>query len=477
MDTDLFWNEEDKWLKGLFVMVELLETLYGDDDLLGKSFTSHSLYDKNILDLSFADNNNGKKGKDSVSDMTLLSLDSTFLLPAACGSGDESPNLDFLNLGSPDLEQIFMNIENEKDFVEELSNDAISISPSSKTTSDFIIGNDSIGVECYLTDALQQLHDKQTNDAIDPNSLLDIPIKLEEEDSLTVPTFLAPKPKCNVQEKKSYAENSSLQRKQNQSKFNSRTLSQIRGEQLMRDVPKHENNEQKTIKNFIVQQHQQQRKRYQQSFHNVVDNNQLNPNSKTLEHHLTEQMVLNNQAIIQHHQEQHEIALLQQAINFHKQQQQATHTPTTQLRSKMLHPHMLQHLSQPSHYHVPSNMNNRNHIQHGNTYRQMNDYDTNSAIDEPTLKMFAENPHMAPINLDIQDLIKRERKKLRNRIASSKCRKRKLEREGKLENKVKVLREKNIELNALANSLKQQICDLKQRVMEHVSEGCHIIMP
>ena len=91
--------------------------------------------------------------------------------------------------------------------------------------------------------------------------------------------------------------------------------------------------------------------------------------------------------------------------------------------------------------------------------------------------MFVENPHLAPVNLEIQELIKRERKKLRNRIASSKCRKRKLEREGKLEDKVKILKEKNIELNAVANALKQQICDLKQRVMDHVSEGCHIILP
>jgi len=98
-------------------------------------------------------------------------------------------------------------------------------------------------------------------------------------------------------------------------------------------------------------------------------------------------------------------------------------------------------------------------------------------LDDQTLKIFMDNPHLAPINLEIQELIKRERKKLRNRVASSKCRKRKLEREGKLEDKVKDLKDKNIELNAIANALKQQICDLKQRVMDHVGEGCQIVIP
>ncbi|EDO44157.1 predicted protein, partial [Nematostella vectensis] len=83
---------------------------------------------------------------------------------------------------------------------------------------------------------------------------------------------------------------------------------------------------------------------------------------------------------------------------------------------------------------------------------------------------------LQPIDLEIQEVVKRERKKQRNRIASSKCRKRKLEREARLENRVKDLKERNIELNAVANALKQQVCDLKQRVMDHVSEGCQVML-
>lgn len=90
--------------------------------------------------------------------------------------------------------------------------------------------------------------------------------------------------------------------------------------------------------------------------------------------------------------------------------------------------------------------------------------------------MFGDNSGLQPIDLEMQEMVKRERKKQRNRVASSKCRKRKLEKEAVLETTVKDLKAKNIELSALANALKQQICDLKQRVMDHVSEGCPITL-
>lgn len=90
--------------------------------------------------------------------------------------------------------------------------------------------------------------------------------------------------------------------------------------------------------------------------------------------------------------------------------------------------------------------------------------------------MVSDHGALQPIDLEVQEIVKRERKKQRNRIASSKCRKRKLEREARLETRVKELKERNIELNAVANALKQQVCDLKQRVMDHVNEGCQIML-
>ena len=79
---------------------------------------------------------------------------------------------------------------------------------------------------------------------------------------------------------------------------------------------------------------------------------------------------------------------------------------------------------------------------------------------------------MPPIDLEVQEIVKRERKKLKNRVAASKCRKKKLEREAQLEVRVQHLKEKNIELNALANALRQQAGELKQRIMEHMNSGC-----
>ncbi|PWA16003.1 hypothetical protein CCH79_00017762 [Gambusia affinis] len=77
---------------------------------------------------------------------------------------------------------------------------------------------------------------------------------------------------------------------------------------------------------------------------------------------------------------------------------------------------------------------------------------------------------------ETQERIKAERKKLRNRIAASKCRKRKLERISRLEEKVKVLKNQNSDLASTAAMLRQQVAQLKQKVMSHVTNGCQIAM-
>ncbi|XP_062844781.1 junE proto-oncogene, AP-1 transcription factor subunit [Trichomycterus rosablanca] len=83
-------------------------------------------------------------------------------------------------------------------------------------------------------------------------------------------------------------------------------------------------------------------------------------------------------------------------------------------------------------------------------------------------------PSISPINLETQERIKAERKKLRNRIAASKCRKRKLERISRLEEKVKVLKTQNSDLASTASILREQVAQLKQKVMNHVTNGCQI---
>jgi len=95
--------------------------------------------------------------------------------------------------------------------------------------------------------------------------------------------------------------------------------------------------------------------------------------------------------------------------------------------------------------------------------------------EEPqTVPSMAGSPPLSPIDMDDQERIKLERKRLRNRIAASKCRRRKLDRIGKLEDKVRGLKGENTELQAVVNKLRDQVCFLKQEVMEHVNSGCQI---
>ncbi|XP_018419557.1 PREDICTED: transcription factor jun-D [Nanorana parkeri] len=93
----------------------------------------------------------------------------------------------------------------------------------------------------------------------------------------------------------------------------------------------------------------------------------------------------------------------------------------------------------------------------------------------PEIASFGDSPPMSPIDMDTQERIKAERKRLRNRIAASKCRKRKLERISRLEEKVKSLKSQNTELASTANLLREQVAQLKQKVMSHVNSGCQLI--
>ncbi|XP_029003983.1 transcription factor JunB-like isoform X2 [Betta splendens] len=86
------------------------------------------------------------------------------------------------------------------------------------------------------------------------------------------------------------------------------------------------------------------------------------------------------------------------------------------------------------------------------------------------------SPPMSPIDLENQERIKAERKRQRNRIAASKCRRRKLERIARLEDKVKVLKTDNAGLSNTASLLREQVAQLKQKVMTHVSSGCQLML-
>lgn len=112
------------------------------------------------------------------------------------------------------------------------------------------------------------------------------------------------------------------------------------------------------------------------------------------------------------------------------------------------------------HAHVKLSENMRDHMEQVPSGHQ----------DVHTTQMFP----LPPIDLQVQEVVKRERKKQKNRVAASKCRKKKLEREAQLEVKVQQLRERNIELTTIASALRSQLSDLKQHVMEHIACGCHV---
>ncbi|XP_028284090.1 transcription factor AP-1-like [Parambassis ranga] len=91
-------------------------------------------------------------------------------------------------------------------------------------------------------------------------------------------------------------------------------------------------------------------------------------------------------------------------------------------------------------------------------------------------EMSGDTPPLSPIDMESQERIKAERKRMRNRVAASKCRKRKLERIARLEDRVKNLKSQNTELVSSANVLRDELALLKQKVMDHVNSGCQLIL-
>lgn len=84
---------------------------------------------------------------------------------------------------------------------------------------------------------------------------------------------------------------------------------------------------------------------------------------------------------------------------------------------------------------------------------------------------------MVPPEMHIQEQMKVERKKARNRIAASKCREKRLQREADLQSKVKILKEHNRELNDEVNGLREQISNLKRALLQHMKTGCQVNIP
>ncbi len=85
--------------------------------------------------------------------------------------------------------------------------------------------------------------------------------------------------------------------------------------------------------------------------------------------------------------------------------------------------------------------------------------------------------NVVPADMHTQEQMKEERKKARNRLAASKCRLRRLQRESELQGKVRVLKEHNQELNSEVTDLRDQITSLKRALIQHMKGGCHVNFP
>nr|XP_043883172.1 transcription factor AP-1-like [Solea senegalensis] len=118
-----------------------------------------------------------------------------------------------------------------------------------------------------------------------------------------------------------------------------------------------------------------------------------------------------------------------------------------------------------------------NHMDHQLTGAQQHSR-LHSLKEEPQTvpEMSGDTPPLSPIDMESQERIKAERKRMRNRVAASKCRKRKLERISRLEDRVKNLKNQNTELVSSANVLRDELALLKQKVMDHVNSGCQLIL-
>ena len=76
---------------------------------------------------------------------------------------------------------------------------------------------------------------------------------------------------------------------------------------------------------------------------------------------------------------------------------------------------------------------------------------------------------------DVNDVIKKERKRERNRQAAQKCRTRKLTRIAELQKRVNELQGKNKDLVGIADTLKADITKLERQLQDHHTQGCTLM--
>lgn len=108
-------------------------------------------------------------------------------------------------------------------------------------------------------------------------------------------------------------------------------------------------------------------------------------------------------------------------------------------------------------------------VQHQNDFSINNSQNGNSSNSNLPAGM-----SVSPMDPRSQERMKLERKRARNRVAATKCRRRKIEKITNLDDKVKELVKQNDEIEDKINICKQDVARLRQLVKEHQLRGCNL---
>ncbi|CAF0797272.1 unnamed protein product [Rotaria sordida] len=93
----------------------------------------------------------------------------------------------------------------------------------------------------------------------------------------------------------------------------------------------------------------------------------------------------------------------------------------------------------------------------------------------PTSRTNNTNSSIERISLEQNEVLKKEKKRERNRQAAQKCRTRKLTRIAELQKRVTDLQDKNKDLSNTADRLKTDITRLERQLQEHQLQGCTLM--
>ncbi|XP_053209590.1 transcription factor Jra-like [Panonychus citri] len=133
--------------------------------------------------------------------------------------------------------------------------------------------------------------------------------------------------------------------------------------------------------------------------------------------------------------------------------------------------------SEPSMINHNNNNNNNPHRNSSTAPNGKNSANGLKSVPPPPPPSLTISPPVSPIDMEEQEKVKLERKRQRNRIAASKCRKRKLEKIHLLEKRVNELKDENEQLSTKVNKLRDHVCCLKREVIQHINSGCPISSP